>query len=64
MPGHFREFTEREHSPGVLLIAQNLPIGDAVACLLLIWEPSTPSEWEDRVCTLPNLVTIRMRSSI
>ena len=36
MPGHFREFTERERSPGVLLITQDLPIGEAVACLLLI----------------------------
>ena len=58
MPGHFRVFTEREHSPGVLLIAQDLPIGEAVASLLLIWEASTPSDWEDRLCLIPNLAPI------
>ena len=58
MPRHFREFTERQHSPGVLLISQDLPIGEAVASLLLIWEASTPSDWEDRLCLIPNLAPI------
>lgn len=58
MPRHFREFTEREHSPGVLLVSQYLPIGEAVESLLLIWEASTPSDWEDRLCLVPNLAPI------
>ena len=58
MPRHFREFTEREHSPGVLLISQDLPIGEAVASLPLIWEASTPSDWEGRLWLVPNLAPI------
>ena len=58
MPHHFRQFTQRQHSPGVLLIRQDLPVGDAIESLLLIWEASEPDEWENRLCLVPNLVTI------
>lgn len=58
MPRHFREFMAREHSPGVLLISQDLPIGEAVASLPLIWEASTPSDWEGRLWLVPNLAPI------
>ena len=58
MPGHFRRFTETRRSPGVLLVAQDLPIGQAVETLLLIWEASEPTEWENRLCLIPSLVAI------
>ncbi len=58
MPGHFREFTRRRHSPGVFLIRQDLPVGQAVDSLLLIWEASELDEWANRICLLPSLVTI------
>lgn len=58
MPKHFRQFTQFRHSPGVLLIRQDLPVGQAVESLLLIWEASEPDEWANRVCLVPTLVTI------
>jgi Domain of unknown function (DUF5615) len=61
MPGHFRQFTQYERSPGVLLIRQDLPVGQAVESLLLIWEISEPNEWENRLCLIPSLVTIAIR---
>ncbi len=60
MPGHFRQFAEKWRSPGVLLIEQDLPVGQAVESLLLIWEASEPGGWENRRCLIPNLVTIVM----
>jgi hypothetical protein len=58
MPGHFRQFTQHTSSPGVLLIRQDLPVGQAVESLLLIWEVSKPGDWENRLCLVPSLVTI------
>ena len=58
MPYHFRRFTECQKSPGVLLIRQDLPVGDAIESLLLIWEASEPEDWENRLCLVPNLVAI------
>jgi hypothetical protein len=58
MPMHFRQFTLFRRSPGVLLIRQDLPVGEAVETLVLIWEVSEPDEWANRVCLVPNLVTI------
>ena len=58
MPRHFREFTGRGLSPGVLLISQDLPIGEAVAGLPPIWEASTPSDWEVRLCLIPGSAPI------
>lgn len=58
MPRNFRQFTQRRRSPGVLLIRQDLPVGEAVESLLLIWEVSERDEWQDRLCLVPSLVTI------
>jgi hypothetical protein len=58
MPKHFRQFTRFRRTPGVLLIRQDLPVGQAVESLLLIWEASEPDEWVNRICLVPSLVTI------
>jgi hypothetical protein len=58
MPGHFRQFTQRRRSPGVLLVRQDLPVGEAIETLLLIWEASEADEWVTRLCLMPSLVTI------
>jgi len=63
MPGHFRNFVQRGRCPGVLLIRQDLPVGAAVASLVLVWEASDASEWENRLCVVPSLVTIAMRQA-
>jgi len=38
MPRHFRRFSRDRRSPGVLLIRQELPVGEAVESLVPIWE--------------------------
>jgi len=58
MPRYFREFVRSRPSPGVLLIRQDLPVGQAIDILLLIWEASKPDEWTNRVCLVPSLITI------
>lgn len=55
MPSHFLEFTRRRCSPGVFLARQDLPVGQAVDTLLLIWEASELEEWANRICLLPSL---------
>lgn len=61
MPGHLRDFIKTRHSPGVFLVSQELPVGQAVDALALIWEASDAEEWKDRLCLLPSFVTILMR---
>ena len=58
MPNHFRQFTQASSSPGVFLVRQDLPVGEAVETLLLIWEVSEADEWVNRLCLVPSLVTI------
>ena len=63
MPRHFRQFTQGRRSPGVLLVRQDLPVGEAIETLLLIWEASEADEWVNRLCLVPSLVTIAIGGS-
>ena len=60
MPARFRKFIEAQRSPGVLLIAQDLPISKAVENLLAIWDGSAPEDWENRLCLIPGLIAVGM----
>lgn len=53
MPHHFRDFVASQHSPGVFLMSQELPVGTAVEVLLLIAEASDAEEWENQLTYLP-----------
>ena len=57
MPGYFyallAALPEGEHSPGVLMIPQLLPIGAAIEAMLVVWSCSTHEEWRDRFEHLP-----------
>jgi hypothetical protein len=53
MPRHFVEFTRSHHSPGVLVVPQYLPLGDAADDLILIWTATSPEEWTNRIAFLP-----------
>ena len=53
MPDHFAEFISHSHSPGVLIIAQNLSVRTAIEELLLVWSASESEEWMDRIVDLP-----------
>ena len=62
MPKYFRQFTQGRRSPGVLLVRQDLPVGEAIESLL-IWEASEADEWVNRLCLAPSLVTIAIGGS-
>jgi len=54
MPRHFGEFLQAYGaSPGVLLVSQQLPIGEAIEELLLIWAASEKEEWQNRILRIP-----------
>ncbi len=53
MPDHFANFVTSQSSPGVFILAQDLPIRDALEELLLIWETSEAEEWVDTLQWLP-----------
>ena len=54
MPRHFGDFLQaRGSSPGVLLVPQYLPIGDAIEELVLIWAATDAEEWKDRILRIP-----------
>ena len=57
MPKYFDAFLASlpadEHSPGVMLIAQAVPIGVAIEELYAIWSCSGHEEWRNRFTYLP-----------
>lgn len=53
MPRHFYEFTQREASPGLILIPQKLALSIAIEELVLLWIASEDTEWVNRICYLP-----------
>ena len=54
MPRHFGDFLRaRGSSPGLILVPQHMPIGEAIEELLLIWGASEAEEWRDRWQALP-----------
>jgi predicted nuclease of predicted toxin-antitoxin system len=57
MPGHFDtlllELGPGEHSPGVMWIAQESPIGIAVAAIEVVYLASSHEEWRNQFVHLP-----------
>lgn len=53
MPEHFANFVASQHSPGVFILSQDIPIGLAVEELLTVWETSEAEEWVDVLQWLP-----------
>jgi hypothetical protein len=53
MPRHFSDFIVKSHSPGVMIIAQKVPIRIAIEELLLIWAASEAEEWTNLILDLP-----------
>jgi hypothetical protein len=53
MPMHFADFIATRQSPGVFLLAQDLPIRIAIEELLMIWETSEAEEWQNTLHYLP-----------
>jgi len=53
MPRHFARFVEQSHSPGVVVVSQQLAIRQAIEDLVLIWHCSAPEDWVDVLDYLP-----------
>ena len=53
MPQHFADFLTTQHSPGVFILSQYLPIRRAVEELLTVWEATEAEEWNDTIQALP-----------
>ena len=54
MPRHVGELLDvRGSSPGLILVPQYLPIGEAIDELVLIWGGSDANEYANRILTLP-----------
>jgi hypothetical protein len=53
IPGHFYELLSQlshgEHLPGVLLVAQEAPVGQALEWIAEVWGASRHEEWRDRL---------------
>lgn len=53
MPIEFGEFVLSQNSYGVIVIAQNLPVREAINGIIMVWEVSTAEEWINQIITLP-----------
>ena len=57
MEWHFREFIQKQASPGLVLIPQmRVGIGQAIEGLVFLWEVLDAADLENRVCLFPSLV--------
>jgi hypothetical protein len=57
MERHFREFIQKQKSPGLILIPQNgVSVGQAIEGLILVWEALDAADLENRACLFPSLV--------
>ncbi|HYL77714.1 MAG TPA: DUF5615 family PIN-like protein [Bryobacteraceae bacterium] len=55
MPVHFAELLARGgHSPGILLVRQRAPFGQAVEAILMVWSASAREDWADQIHYLPS----------
>ncbi|UBF27694.1 DUF5615 family PIN-like protein [Kovacikia minuta CCNUW1] len=53
MPTEFGQFITSQTSSGVLILSQNLPIGEAIDAIILVWEASVAEEWINQIMTFP-----------
>ncbi len=53
MPTEFGQFITTQTSSGVLILSQNLRIGEAIDAIILVWEASTAEEWINQIMTFP-----------
>ena len=53
MPRHFGEFVRSQHSPGLIVVPQHLPVGEVADELILTWTATEVEEWTNRIVFLP-----------
>ena len=52
-PAHFAPFSTTRHSPGLIIVDQDLDIGRSIEELLLIWAATDIVEWLDKIGYVP-----------
>lgn len=54
MPVHFDDFNlSGRESPGLMLIAQEVPVGRAIDAILFVWDLSELADWRNQRLFLP-----------
>jgi predicted nuclease of predicted toxin-antitoxin system len=53
MLAEFGNVIMSQSSSGVLILAQNLPVSDAIESLIIVWEASTAEEWVNHIMSIP-----------
>jgi len=53
MPGEFLAFIQKQASPGVILISQELSYRDAIEGLLRVWSTTEAEDWTNVLSFLP-----------
>lgn len=53
MPGHFGNFIANQDSPGVIIVSDQITIGQAAEWLRLIWEASEAEEYVNVLYYVP-----------
>ncbi|MDZ8186628.1 MAG: hypothetical protein RMX96_17485 [Nostoc sp. ChiSLP02] len=53
MPLEFAQFITSNHSTGVIIVSQRLPVEVVIEELVMIWAISSAEEWSDRIAKLP-----------
>ena len=53
MPLHFSPHVESQTCAGLILVEQNLPLGEMIEELLLIWSATDHAEWQNCIDFVP-----------
>jgi hypothetical protein len=53
MLSHYVRFRESQESPGLIVVSQDLDVGETIEQLLLIWTASDAAEWWNQVIFVP-----------
>lgn len=53
MLSHYVRFQESQASPGLIVVSQDLDVGETIEQLLLIWTASDAAEWWNQVIFVP-----------
>ncbi len=53
MPAHFNRFRKERSSPGLIIVSQDLDVGEAIEDLLLIWVATEANEWIEQLGFVP-----------
>jgi hypothetical protein len=53
MPARFADFIAQSISAGLLIVSQNVEIGETIEQILLVWAASEAHKWSNRIGYLP-----------